>query len=132
MDWAVAVYPACLPCRVAAVLDLPRVIERVPRNPARRVAWRPLLSGDRRAVRRSADRLEHALPEIGDGLLVARVNLGAFQAEHACVPTIGPDDMLDDLVPVAPAPRGPLRSSAGAPATTPSKIVQAASTIAAS
>ena len=132
MDWAEAVYPACLPFRVAAVLDLPGVIERVPRNPARRVAG------------------GHFFPAIGepsDGARIAssmRFRRSAtaarsrgstsvpFRPSTRAYPPSAPTRCSTILSRSRPPPRGPLRSSAGAPATIRSKIVQAASTIAAS
>ena len=116
------------------VLDLPGVVERVPGDPARGVARRPL------ARRRSASR-----PTAGAATssIAARIASTApatarswarhLDAHLAGVGVVGADPRGRSSCRVSrPPPRGPLRSSAGAAAATRSKTVHAASTSAAS
>ena len=110
------------------VLDLPGMVEGVPRDPPGGVPRGPPAARDRRPVGRLAQHLEHRLAHRQDGVAVLRVVL---EAELAGVGGVGLVDVVDDLRRSRPPPRGPLRSDSGAAFATRSNTVQAASTSAA-
>src|SRR6266508_5150597 len=72
-------------CRVAAVLDLPGVVEDVPGDPAGRVAGRPALRPRRRAVGGRAEHRDDVVAQRGDGGLVVDGRLAVLDAELAGV-----------------------------------------------
>src|SRR5919202_1972938 len=89
---------------LGAVLDLPRVVEDVPRDAARRVPGQPpLLTEPLRAARRP-QHLEHLRTPDGLGHLLARGRCP--QTDLADVARLRVDDVRADLVPVAPAAAG--------------------------
>ena len=95
----------------AAVLDLPGVVERVPGDPAGGVAGRPASAGERRAVRRLAEELEHVARAWPRGGAVPRVVAGG--SHHGRVGAVGAVHVLDDLRPVPAATARPLAQLLG-------------------
>src|SRR5581483_8251369 len=88
--------------RLGSVLDLPRVVERVPRDAAGAVARPPLLLGDRFARSGRPEELDDRGPLLVDG------RRAELDPELAHIGLFGVVDVGDDLVAIAAAAPGPL------------------------
>src|SRR4029078_6712169 len=89
--------------RFAPVLDLPGVVEGVPRDPVCGVARRPALAGQHVAVRRGAEDREHLGAKLVELLAIARRELLALDPHDAGVSLLSAEHVVDDLRRVAAA-----------------------------
>ncbi len=94
--------------RRAAVLDLPGVVERMPGDPARRIPGRPFPAGERRAVRWLPEHLEHRPAQRVTASRSSARGAARRRPDLASVGLVGPDDVLDDPIAIAPAAAGTL------------------------
>ena len=93
---------------LAPVLDLPGVVEGVPRDPVGGVAGRPSLAGERRAVGRLRRTSSISARRSSSGARSRRRELLALDAHHLGVALLRAEDVVDDLRCVAAAAPRPL------------------------
>ena len=100
--------PAFIP-GLGPVLHLPGVVERMPGDPTGRIAWGPLAAGQRQAIGRLAQDVEHGGPDQLDGCPVSSGRAGRpRESDLARVVSLRLDDMADDLVAVTTTAAGTL------------------------